>query len=104
MYCVLTIGLAVGLAIAVLFSPPAGDHAYAFIPEALSCTDDPLHIIVSFDATTFGLSMLIIMESFIIVTEANEMLSRAKSFPCTCVFLLTIAISAAVLFPEFHVV
>jgi len=34
----------------------------------------------------------------------NVISSNAKSFPCTCVFTLTIEITAEVLLPEFHVV
>ena len=97
-------GLAIGFEVFAALSAVAGVQLYLTPPVVVRVVPVLRQAAVSAMVRTTGESIVIFTLSRLIKTGAKEISSRAKSLPCTKVFLFTIEIRALVLLPEFHVV
>ena len=80
-YCVLAVGVAIGLPIEGFESPADGVQEYVCAPVAVKFTDAFAQIAVSPIVRTKGVSITIFTESLLIMTGAKEISSSAKSLP-----------------------
>ena len=58
-YCIESVGVAVGAAQSVQLNAVAGVHAYCVAPVTVNCTDEPKQSSTLFFATSVGLGLMV---------------------------------------------